>query len=299
MTSTSINLTSGPSETAGLLWNVTRNESARNAAERDDILANPGFGNYFTDHMVDLCWSAKGGWHRPRVSAVRTDPAGAVRGRAALRAGDLRGAQGVPTRGRLDLELPPGGERARMQRSAYRLALPELPVEHFLDALRQLVAVDGDWVPDREETSLYLRPFMFAKEAFLGVRPANKVGVLPDRQPRGRLLPERRGAGVDLAVGPLVARGQGRHGSGEDRRQLRVEPPAAGGGVRARLRAGAVPRLGRGHVHRGARRHERRAASTRTARWSRPSRTASSRASRSTRCCSSRATGATRWSVAG
>lgn len=189
MTSTSINLTSGPSETAGLLWNVTRNESARSAAERDEILANPGFGNYFTDHMVDLCWSAKGGWHRPRVSPygpIQLEPSAAV----------LHYAQeifeGLKAYRHADGSIwsfRPEANAARMQRSAYRLALPELPVEHFLDSLRQLVAVDGDWVPDREETSLYLRPFMFAKEAFLGVRPANKVAFYLIASPAGAYFP--------------------------------------------------------------------------------------------------------------
>ncbi|MCI0155158.1 branched-chain amino acid aminotransferase [Leifsonia shinshuensis] len=189
MTSTSINLTSGPSETAGLLWNVTRSESARSAAERDEILANPGFGNYFTDHMVDLCWSAKGGWHRPRVSPygpIQLDPSAAV----------LHYAQeifeGLKAYRHADGSIwsfRPEANAARMQRSAYRLALPELPVEHFLDALKQLVAVDGDWVPDREETSLYLRPFMFAKEAFLGVRPANKVAFYLIASPAGAYFP--------------------------------------------------------------------------------------------------------------
>lgn len=189
MTSTSINLTSGPSETAGLLWNVTRNESARSAAEREEILANPGFGNYFTDHMVDLCWSAKGGWHRPRVSPygpIQLEPSAAV----------LHYAQeifeGLKAYRHADGSIwsfRPEANAARMQRSAYRLALPELPVEHFLDSLKQLVAVDGDWVPDREETSLYLRPFMFAKEAFLGVRPANKVAYYLIASPAGAYFP--------------------------------------------------------------------------------------------------------------
>jgi branched-chain amino acid aminotransferase len=74
---------------------------------------------------------------------------------------------------------------ARMQRSAARLALPELPSEYFIDSLRQLIAVDGAWVPTAPETSLYLRPFMFAKEAFLGVRPAKKVAYYLIASPAG------------------------------------------------------------------------------------------------------------------
>ena len=76
-----------------------------------------------------------------------------------------------------------------MQRSARRLALPELPVDYFLDSLRQLIQNDADWVPDGGEKSLYLRPFMFAKEAFLGVRPAAKVNYYLIASPAGPYFP--------------------------------------------------------------------------------------------------------------
>jgi branched-chain amino acid aminotransferase len=65
------------------------------------------------------------------------------------------------------------------------MALPELPVEYFIQALHELIAVDGDWVPSAPETSLYIRPFMFAKEAFLGVRPAKKVAFYIIASPVG------------------------------------------------------------------------------------------------------------------
>ncbi|HEY1106874.1 MAG TPA: branched-chain amino acid aminotransferase, partial [Agromyces sp.] len=77
----------------------------------------------------------------------------------------------------------------RLQRSARRLALPELPVSYFIQSLRELVAVDGAWVPSADETSLYLRPFMFAKEAFLGVRPAKKVAYYLIASPAGAYFP--------------------------------------------------------------------------------------------------------------
>ncbi len=79
----------------------------------------------------------------------------------------------------------PEANARRMQRSAARLALPELPIDHFIESLRQLIAVDGDWVPSAPETSLYLRPYMFAKEAFLGVRPAHKVAYYVIASPAG------------------------------------------------------------------------------------------------------------------
>ena len=174
---------------AGLVWNVTKNADSVPDAERDAILADPGFGQHFTDHMVDICWSEKGGWHRPRVQPygpIPLDPAAAVLHYSqeifeGLKA--YRHADGSIWTFRADRNA------ARLQRSARRLALPELPTEYFLDSLRQLVAVDGAWVPTAPETSLYLRPFMFAKEAFLGVRPAKKVAYYLIASPSGAYFP--------------------------------------------------------------------------------------------------------------
>jgi len=176
-----------PMATQSLLWQVTRNENAKTDAERDALLNSPelGFGKTFTDHMVDICWSEQGGWHRPRVrpyGAIELDPAAAV----------LHYAQevfeGLKAYRHADGSIwtfRPEQNAARMQRSARRLALPELPTEYFVESIKQLVAVDGAWVPSAPETSLYLRPFMFAKEAFLGVRPAAKVNYYVIGSPAG------------------------------------------------------------------------------------------------------------------
>jgi branched-chain amino acid aminotransferase len=184
-----INLPLQAPSAAGLIWQVTRNEAAKTPAEREAILADPGFGNHFTDHMVDVCWSEKGGWHRPRVSPygpISLDPAAAV----------LHYAQeifeGMKAYRHADGSIHtfrPYENAARMQRSARRMALPELQSEIFIESLKQLTAVDADWVPSAPETSLYLRPFMFAKEAFLGVRPAKKVNYYVIASPAGAYFP--------------------------------------------------------------------------------------------------------------
>jgi branched-chain amino acid aminotransferase len=153
--------------------------------EREEILADPGFGNYFTDHMVDICWSSHGGWHRPRVQPygpISLDPAAAV-----LHYGQevFEGLKAYRHADGSIQSFRPEENAARLQRSARRLALPELPVDYFIESLRQIIAVDSDWVPSAAETSLYLRPFMFAKEAFLGVRPANKVNYYVIASPAG------------------------------------------------------------------------------------------------------------------
>jgi len=171
--------------TAPLTFAVTKNLAAKSPAQREEILQNPGFGLHFTDHMADICWSENGGWHRPRVQPygpISLDPAAAV-----LHYGQEI-FEGIKAYRHADGSVHtfrPDRNAARLQRSARRLALPELPTEHFIQSIRELVAVDGAWVPSGADQSLYLRPFMFAKEAFLGVRPAKKVAYYLIASPAG------------------------------------------------------------------------------------------------------------------
>ncbi|MBZ6372673.1 branched-chain amino acid aminotransferase [Microbacterium aurum] len=170
---------------APLEFAVTQNLAAKTPAERDQLLVDPAFGTTFTDHMVDICWSVRGGWHRPRVQPygpISLDPAAAV-----LHYGQeiFEGIKAYRHADGSVWTFRPDQNGRRLQRSARRLALPELPVEYFIQSLRELIAVDGAWVPSGADQSLYLRPFMFAKEAFLGVRPANKVGYYVIASPVG------------------------------------------------------------------------------------------------------------------
>ena len=185
MTNTASSTTALPGSMSDLEWALTRNSAAMSPEARAKILANPGFGTHFTDHMVDISWSESEGWHQPRVQPygpITLDPAAAV-----LHYGQeiFEGMKAYRHADGSIWTFRPEKNAARMQRSARRLALPELPTDYFIDSLRQLVAVDGDWVPSAPETSLYLRPFMFAKEAFLGVRPAHKVAFYVIGSPAG------------------------------------------------------------------------------------------------------------------
>ncbi len=142
---------------------------------RAAILANPAFGRVFTDHMVSATWTASQGWHDARLHAygpVSIDPASVV----------LHYGQTV-FEGMKAYRQPDGGvalfrpERnaARMVRSSRRLALPEFPEDSFVEACELLVRADCQWVPDGEGASLYLRPFVWATEVGLGVRPSDSA----------------------------------------------------------------------------------------------------------------------------
>src|SRR6478752_5508319 len=174
-----------PMATQDLVWQVTRSENPTSVEERTAILADPGFGKFFTDHMVDICWSERGGWHRPRVQPygpITLDPATAVLHYAqeifeGLKA--YRHADGSVWTFRADQNAQ------RFARSAKRLALPELSQADFLGSIEALIAADAAWVPSSGEQSLYLRPFMFASEAFLGVRAAHRVTYCCIASPAG------------------------------------------------------------------------------------------------------------------
>jgi branched-chain amino acid aminotransferase len=161
------------------------NPAALADEQREEILANPGFGQYFTDHMFLAEWTPETGWADARVvpyGPLTLDPAAAV----------LHYAQevfeGLKAYAHADGSLwlfRPEANAARMQRSSHRLALPELPTDWFLGSIRALLEADAAWVPRGEEKSLYLRPFMFASEKFLGVRPAHHVTYAVIASPAG------------------------------------------------------------------------------------------------------------------
>ena len=170
---------------APLTYRVTPSANAKSAAERDALLVAPGFGLYFTDHMVAIEWDKAKGWHNAEVRAygpLSLDPAASV-----LHYGQEI-FEGIKAYRHADGSIwtfRPDANGARLQRSAARLALPQLPVTEFVESLRQLVAIDHAWVPSAPETSLYFRPFMIATEAFLGVRAAQKAGYYVIASPAG------------------------------------------------------------------------------------------------------------------
>ncbi|WP_171702392.1 branched-chain amino acid aminotransferase [Vreelandella azerica] len=146
---------------------------------RDNILQNPGFGSHFTDHMAHVRWTLDTGWHAHEVrpyGPLTLDPAASV-----LHYGQeiFEGIKAYRHADGSVWTFRPEKNAERFRRSARRLALPELSDEDFIGSLKALLAQDHAWVPtpasDSDECSLYLRPFMIASEAFLGVRPAHEV----------------------------------------------------------------------------------------------------------------------------
>ena len=166
-------------------FRVAPNDAPATDAERDAALADLRFGVQFTDHMARITWTADQGWTNRRVEAygpLQLDPAAAV-----LHYGQevFEGLKAYRWADGSVRSFRPEANSARLNRSAWRLALPELPAEDFVGAIEALVRTDAAWVPGVDESSLYLRPFMYAQEAFLGVRPARHVEFLVIASPVG------------------------------------------------------------------------------------------------------------------
>ncbi len=152
-------------------FEIRPNPQPVSEAERTALLADPGFGRIFTDHMVTIRYMDGKGWYDARVEArgpISMDPASAVLHYAQE---IFEGLKAYQTPGGVTM-FRPEANAARFSASAARMAMAPLPEQLFLDSLHRLIEIDRAWIPQADGASLYLRPFQLATEAFLGVRPA-------------------------------------------------------------------------------------------------------------------------------
>ncbi|KAB8193663.1 branched-chain amino acid aminotransferase [Nonomuraea phyllanthi] len=157
-----------------LSFDVQLSDHARTAAEREQVLANPGFGQIFTDHMISIDYTEGEGWHDARLmpyGPLSLDPATSVFHYAQEL---FEGLKAYRQANGSIVTFRPYANAARFNRSAARMAMPELPEETFVESLELLVDTDREWVPTTEGHSLYLRPFMIATQAGLGVNYPSK-----------------------------------------------------------------------------------------------------------------------------
>ena len=157
----------------GMSFEVHTSATPTSAPRRAELLASPGFGQIFTDHMVTIEWDGGLGWHDAQLrpyGPFSMDPASAVFHYAQEIFEGLKAYRQV---GGGIAAFRPTENAARFNRSAIRMGMPELPEDAFVRALELLVTHDRDWVPGSDEPSgeesLYLRPFMIATHVGLGV----------------------------------------------------------------------------------------------------------------------------------
>lgn len=148
------------------------------------------FGTIFTDHMFMMNYETGKGWFDPRIvpyQKLELEPSAMVfhyaqemfEGLKAYRADDGRA-----------LLFRPDMNAKRANATNERLCIPQIPEEDFVQAIKELVKVDEAWIPNKEGTSLYVRPFIIATDEFLGVRPSNTYLFIIILSPVGAYYPE-------------------------------------------------------------------------------------------------------------
>ena len=164
-------------------------ERAKTLKEKPDQ-NNLGFGTYFTDHMFMMDYTEGIGWHDARIvpyAPIAMDPATMVLHYAQETFEGLKAYRNP--KGEITLFRPEMNAR-RMINSNKRICMAELPEDMFVEAVEAIVKYEQDWIPTAKDTSLYIRPFMFASEASVGVHPAKSYTFVIILSPVGSYYPE-------------------------------------------------------------------------------------------------------------
>ncbi|WP_303194434.1 branched-chain amino acid aminotransferase [Thomasclavelia spiroformis] len=164
-------------------------ERAKTLKEKPDQ-NNLGFGTYFTDHMFMMDYTEGVGWHNARIvpyAPIAMDPATMVLHYAQETFEGLKAYRNP--KGEITLFRPEMNAR-RMINSNKRICMAELPEDMFVEAVEAIVKYEQDWIPTAKDTSLYIRPFMFASEASVGVHPAKSYTFVIILSPVGSYYPE-------------------------------------------------------------------------------------------------------------
>lgn len=136
--------------------------------------ANLGFGNIFTDHMFVMSYNKSEGWHSPKIvpyAPISLDPAAMI-----LHYGQevFEGLKAYHTDDNRVLLFRPDENFKRLNSSNERICIPPIDEDIALKGLIELVKIEKDWIPTAPDSSLYIRPFIFATDAHLGVRTAGE-----------------------------------------------------------------------------------------------------------------------------
>lgn len=165
---------------------VTKTTTPKQKPDPNDL----PFGKYFTDHMFVMEYDAGQGWHDGRIvpyEPLVLDPAALVFHYGQEMFEGLKAYKNVKN-GRVQLFRPDMNAK-RTNRTNDRLCIPPIDEDLYVDAVKAVVAVDADWIPEVKDTSLYIRPFIIATEPYLGIRNSSKFLFVIILSPSGPYYP--------------------------------------------------------------------------------------------------------------
>ncbi len=154
------------------------------------IPENLGFGLTYTDHIFEMDYEPGKDWHNPTIKPIENlliHPATMfIHYAQAIFEGlkAFKTTSGEAVMFRADRHI------ARLNRSAKRICIPEVDPQFVMHAMSELVSIEKDWIPTREQEALYIRPFIYGSDEFLGVRPSSKYKFIILLSPVGAYYPE-------------------------------------------------------------------------------------------------------------
>lgn len=164
-----------------------------NIKERKSKVVLPeslGFGKIFTDHMFEMDYTEKDGWHNPTIRPVEDLPIHPASMFIHYGQAVFEGLKAFKQQSG-DIVLFRADEHfERLNNSSRRICIPEIDVDFSLEALKELINIDKDWIPTRHGESLYIRPFIYGADPFLGVKPAKEYKFILLLSPVGAYYPE-------------------------------------------------------------------------------------------------------------
>ncbi|MBQ4821559.1 branched-chain amino acid aminotransferase [Aquimarina sp. MMG016] len=160
---------------------ITRTQ---NSKLKDIDFDNIPLGTTFTDHMF-ICEYENGTWNNPRIEPLELIPTHPAA--MALHYGQaiFEGMKATVGKGNTPLLFRPEENAKRFNHSAARMGMPSVPVDLFVEAVKQIVGVEHGWIPPKDGSALYLRPFMYADEPFIGMRAATSYKFIVICSPAG------------------------------------------------------------------------------------------------------------------
>ena len=149
-----------------------------------------GFGRYFSDHMFEMDYSQANGWHNPLIRPVEDLPVHP--GSMFIHYGQavFEGLKAFKQESGEVVIFRPDKHFERLNNSSRRICIPEVDVNFMVEALKELINIDRDWIPAKHGESLYIRPFIFGADPFLGVKPAKEYKLILLLSPVGAYYPE-------------------------------------------------------------------------------------------------------------
>ncbi|MBC2846465.1 branched-chain amino acid aminotransferase [Winogradskyella flava] len=170
-------------------YNISINKAEKSNLDKLDF-DNIPLGTSFTDHMF-ICDYENGEWVNPRImpmGLIPTHPAA-----MALHYGQaiFEGMKAYKNTGGEPMLFRPEQNAKRLNKSADRMGMPNVPEELFVEGLKELVSLEHNWIPPQQGSALYLRPFMYADEPFIGMRAATHYKFIIMASPAGPFFSKR------------------------------------------------------------------------------------------------------------